>query len=82
MELALLEDIYTTLRYIPRGFRVEEVLRVREAVDKVFKVVRRTLIKLARHRAEVYRDIRHYLKIIMETAKELDREAEVYLFNC
>jgi len=40
------------------------------------------LIKLARHRAEVYRDIRHYLKIIMETAKELDREAEVYLFNC
>jgi len=46
VELALLEDIYTTLRYISRGFRVEEVLRVREAVDKVFKVVRRTIDKV------------------------------------
>ncbi|MEM1915992.1 MAG: nucleotidyltransferase domain-containing protein [Ignisphaera sp.] len=39
------------------------------------------LIKLASHRAEVYRNIRHYLKIIVETVKELDREAEVYLFG-
>ncbi|MEM4552852.1 MAG: HEPN domain-containing protein [Ignisphaera sp.] len=46
VELALLEDAYITSRYIPRDFRVEEVLRVKEAVDKVFRVVRKTIDKV------------------------------------
>lgn len=40
MELALLEDVYITSRYIPREYRKEEVLRLKEAVDEVMRVVR------------------------------------------
>lgn len=43
VELALLEDAYITSRYVPRDFRIEEAMRVREVVDKVFKVVREAL---------------------------------------
>ncbi|MEM1606033.1 MAG: HEPN domain-containing protein [Fervidicoccaceae archaeon] len=45
VELALLEDAYITSRYVPRDFRAEEVLRVKEAVDRVFRVVREALSK-------------------------------------
>ncbi|MDH5815187.1 MAG: nucleotidyltransferase domain-containing protein [Candidatus Nezhaarchaeales archaeon] len=39
------------------------------------------LVKLARHRAEVFRNLKHYLKVVVETVKELDENAEVYLFG-
>ncbi|MEM4912858.1 MAG: HEPN domain-containing protein, partial [Desulfurococcaceae archaeon] len=45
IELALLEDAYITSRYVPRDFRAEEVLRVKEAVDRVLRVVREALGK-------------------------------------
>lgn len=45
VELALLEDAYITSRYVPRDFRAEEVLRVKEAVDRVLRVVREALGK-------------------------------------
>lgn len=38
-------------------------------------------MKLARHRAEVFRNLKHYLKVIVEAVKELDEKAEVYLFD-
>ncbi|MEM1931587.1 MAG: nucleotidyltransferase domain-containing protein [Sulfolobales archaeon] len=41
----------------------------------------RLLVKLARHRAEVFRNLKHYLKVIVEAVKELDEKAEVYLFD-
>ncbi|MCR8456029.1 MAG: HEPN domain-containing protein [Crenarchaeota archaeon] len=47
VELALLEDAYITSRYVPRDFRVEEVVRVRGVVDKVFRVVRETLSEVS-----------------------------------
>ena len=40
VELALLEDVYITSRYIAREFRQEEVNRLRSVIDEVFKVVR------------------------------------------
>jgi HEPN domain-containing protein len=39
VELALLEDIYITSRYIPREYRKDEVLKIKETVDEVFMVV-------------------------------------------
>ncbi|MEB2793313.1 MAG: HEPN domain-containing protein [Caldisphaeraceae archaeon] len=39
VELALLEDVYITSRYIAREFRQEEVNRLRNVIDEVFKVV-------------------------------------------
>ncbi|MEM1850033.1 MAG: HEPN domain-containing protein [Desulfurococcaceae archaeon] len=47
VELALLEDAYITSRYVPRDFRAEEVVRVREVVDKVFRVVREALSEVS-----------------------------------
>ena len=47
VELALLEDAYITSRYVSRDFRVEETMRVREVVGKVFKVVREALSKIS-----------------------------------
>ncbi|MEM2007479.1 MAG: nucleotidyltransferase domain-containing protein [Sulfolobales archaeon] len=41
----------------------------------------RLLVKLARHRAEVFRNLKHYLKVAVEAVKELDEDAEVYLFG-
>ena len=40
MELALLEDVYITSRHIPREYRREEVLGLKDAVDEVMRVVR------------------------------------------
>ncbi|MEM4489307.1 MAG: nucleotidyltransferase domain-containing protein [Desulfurococcaceae archaeon] len=39
------------------------------------------LVKLAKHRAEVFRNLEHYLKVIVKAVKELDEKAEVYLFG-
>ncbi|MEM4452892.1 MAG: nucleotidyltransferase domain-containing protein [Thermosphaera sp.] len=39
------------------------------------------LVKLAKHRAEVFRNLEHYLKVIVKSVKELDENAEVYLFG-
>ncbi len=39
VELALLEDVYITSRYIAREFRQEEVNRLRNVIDEVFEVV-------------------------------------------
>ncbi|MDP8003600.1 MAG: HEPN domain-containing protein [Caldisphaera sp.] len=39
VELALLEDIYITSRYIPREYRKDEVLKIKETVDEVINVV-------------------------------------------
>ncbi|MEM4863234.1 MAG: nucleotidyltransferase domain-containing protein [Candidatus Nezhaarchaeales archaeon] len=39
------------------------------------------LVKLAKHRAEVFRNLEHYLKVIVKAVKELDENAEVYLFG-
>lgn len=47
VELALIEDAYITSRYVPREFRIEEVLRVREAVDKVFKIVGKAIGRIS-----------------------------------
>ncbi|MEM4660861.1 MAG: nucleotidyltransferase domain-containing protein, partial [Thermosphaera sp.] len=34
-----------------------------------------------KHRAEVFRNLEHYLKVIVKAVKELDEKAEVYLFG-
>ncbi|MEM4912644.1 MAG: nucleotidyltransferase domain-containing protein [Desulfurococcaceae archaeon] len=39
------------------------------------------LVKLAKHRAEVFRNLEHYLKVIVKAVKELDEKAEVYFFG-
>ncbi len=39
------------------------------------------LIREAKRRAEVFRNIRKYLEIIVKTVKELDKDSEVYLFG-
>ncbi len=39
LELALLEDAYVTSRYVPRDFSKEEVMRLKDAVDEVMRVV-------------------------------------------
>ncbi len=41
----------------------------------------RLLVKLAKHRVEVFRNLKHYLKVIVEAVKEIDEKAEVYLFG-
>lgn len=41
----------------------------------------RLLVKLARHKAEIFRNLKHYLKIAVEAIKELDENAEVYIFG-
>ncbi len=41
----------------------------------------RFLVEEARRRAEIFRNLHRYLKIIVETVKELDGDAEVYLFG-
>ncbi|MEM2698939.1 MAG: nucleotidyltransferase domain-containing protein [Ignisphaera sp.] len=79
--MALLEDAYITSSYIPRDFRVEETARVKEVWMRCLESSERLLVELARYRAEVFRNLKHYLKIIVETVKELDRGAEVYLFG-
>ncbi len=43
IELALLEDVYITSRYIAREYRKEEVFKIKEAVDEVFMVVRKVI---------------------------------------
>ncbi|MEM0236335.1 HEPN domain-containing protein [Thermofilum sp.] len=47
VELALLEDAYITSRYVPRDFRIEEAMRVKGVVDRVFRVVREALSKVS-----------------------------------
>ncbi|MGC9072334.1 MAG: HEPN domain-containing protein [Acidilobus sp.] len=39
LELALLEDAYVTSRYVPRDFSKEEVMKLKDAVDEVMRVV-------------------------------------------
>jgi len=39
------------------------------------------LVEEAKRRAEIFRDLDKYLKKIVEIVKELDRNAEVYLFG-
>ncbi len=39
------------------------------------------LIKEARRKAEVFRNLSKYLEVIVKTVKELDSRAEVYLFG-
>ncbi len=39
------------------------------------------MVKLAKHRAEVFRNLEYYLKVIVKAVKELDEKAEVYLFG-
>jgi len=39
------------------------------------------LVKEARRRAEVFRNLDSYLKTIAETVREIDGEAEIYLFG-
>ena len=39
------------------------------------------LVEEARRRAEIFKDLERYLTIIAETVKELDEDAEVYLFG-
>ena len=43
LELASLEDAYITSRYIPREFRREEVLRLRNLVEEIMGVVRQAV---------------------------------------
>ncbi|MEM4519880.1 MAG: nucleotidyltransferase domain-containing protein, partial [Sulfolobales archaeon] len=45
------------------------------------KLSERLLVKLAKYRIEVFRNLKHYLKAIVEVVKELDEHAEVYLFG-
>jgi len=40
LELALLEDIYITARYVPKEFTADDVRKLRKVVDEVMKVVR------------------------------------------
>jgi predicted nucleotidyltransferase len=39
------------------------------------------LIDEAKRRVEIFRNLDHYLRIIYQTIKELDRDAEIYLFG-
>ncbi len=39
------------------------------------------IVDEARRRAEIFRNLEKYLRIIAETVRELDREAKVYLFG-
>ncbi|MGC9186799.1 MAG: HEPN domain-containing protein [Fervidicoccaceae archaeon] len=41
LELAILEDVYITARYIPREYKKEEVLRIKRAADEVMEAVRK-----------------------------------------
>jgi len=41
----------------------------------------RLLVEEAKRRAEIFRNLDKYLKIIAETVKEFDKNAEVYLFG-
>ncbi len=41
----------------------------------------RLLVEEARRRAEIFRNLEMYLRIIVETVKSLDRNARVYLFG-
>ncbi len=43
IELALLEDVYITSRYISREYSREEVLKLKKVVDEVIKTVRETI---------------------------------------
>jgi len=38
-------------------------------------------VEEARRRAEIFKDLERYLTLIAETVKELDEDAEVYLFG-
>jgi len=48
---------------------------------RCLELLEKLLVKLAKHRAEVFRNLEHYLKIIVEAIKDLDEKAEVYLFG-
>ena len=39
------------------------------------------LIKEARRRAEVFKNLREYLEVIVCTIKELDKNSEIYIFG-
>ncbi len=39
LELALLEDVYITARYVPKEFTAEDVRKLRKVVDEVMRVV-------------------------------------------
>jgi len=39
------------------------------------------LVKEAKRRAEVFENLTQYLKILIETVREMDRKAEIYLFG-
>ena len=39
------------------------------------------LVKEAKRRAEVFKNLNQYLKILIETVREMDRKAETYLFG-
>lgn len=39
------------------------------------------LVELAKHRAKVFRNLNNYLKTVRETVRELDRDAEIYIFG-
>ena len=39
------------------------------------------LVEEARRRAEIFKNLPRYLRIIMKTVKELDKDAELYLFG-
>lgn len=43
LELALFEDIYITAGYIPRDYRKEEVLKLKNAVEEVMGAVRKII---------------------------------------
>jgi HEPN domain-containing protein len=45
IELAFLEDIYITSRYISREFTLNEVSRLKKVIDEVIEVVREVLDK-------------------------------------
>jgi len=40
LELALLEDIYITARYVPKEFTADDVRRLKKVVDEVMEAVR------------------------------------------
>ena len=39
------------------------------------------LVKEAKRRAEVFKNLNQYLKILIETVREMDRKAETYMFG-
>ena len=39
------------------------------------------MVKEAKRRAEVFENLTQYLKILIETVREMDRKAEIYLFG-